>query len=204
MARRRARWLLAIGGGILVWGELVHWRSSRRLVGTAAGGSEAIVVLGYRDAGPDRANAVNRWRVRAGIRSIDPAATTSVLVVCGGTVGGRQSEAALMASYARELGFAGQIVVESKSRSTWENIEYAIPLVASADRIKIVSNSLHAEKARLYLHRQSPELARRLVRASDYRFGEWAALKPVFAAYGLWDLERAGRKPPATGAAGTD
>lgn len=199
--RRPARRAVAIGAGAVLWGELVHWRSSLRLLGMASGPSEAIVVLGYRDAGPDRPNAINRWRVRAAIRSVDPSATSSVLVFCGGTVGGQVSEAALMASYAHELGFAGQIATESESRSTWENIENAIPLVASADRIKIVSNSLHAEKARGYLHRQSPELARRLVRARDYRFGEWAALKPLFAAYGLWDLART-RRTSRTGQAG--
>ena len=189
--RTRAVWPVTFGTGLLLWGELVHWRSSRRLVGVATGGSEAIVVLGYRDTGPSRANAINRWRVRAALRSIDPSAIRSVLVLCGGTVAGQVSEAELMAAYARELGFEGQILCDSESRSTWENITNAVPLIGTVDRIKIVSNSLHAEKARLYLHRQSPELAARLVRAQDYRPGEWTPLKPVPAAYGLWDLARA-------------
>jgi hypothetical protein len=84
------------------------------------------------------------------------------------------------------------VVLEEESRTTWENVAYAVPLIEDADRIKIVSNPLHAEKARLYLHRQCPDLARRLVRAKDYRPGEWAPLKPLFAVYGLRRLVRVG------------
>jgi hypothetical protein len=38
--------LLAAAAVILGWGEAENWRASRRLVGRAAGGSEAVVVLG--------------------------------------------------------------------------------------------------------------------------------------------------------------
>ena len=48
---------------------------------------DAVVVLGYRNRGA-RANYINRYRVRAGLRSLDPAADDSVLVLCGGTVAG--------------------------------------------------------------------------------------------------------------------
>ena len=57
-----------------------------------------------------------------------------------------------------------------------------------ADRIKIVSQPAHALKARAYLRRQRPDLAQRLVRADDYRPGEWLVGKPLLAAYGLWKL----------------
>jgi hypothetical protein len=43
------------------------------------------------------------------------------------------------------------------------------------------------------MRHQCPEVADRLVRGADYRFGEWMALKPVFAAYGLLDLHRSRR-----------
>jgi hypothetical protein len=83
-------------------------------------------------------------------------------------------------------------VLEEESRTTLENVVNAIPLVEDADRVKIVSNPLHAQKARLYLHRERPDLARKLVRAKDYRPGEWAPLKPFFAVYGLRRLTKAG------------
>ncbi len=184
-----------VSGLVILWGEIVHSRASRSLVGADRGGSEAIVVLGYRNPDPHRANWLNRWRVRAALRSIDPRSAESRIVFCGTTRTGRGavSEAALMAAYAVEQrGYRGPVVLEEESRTTWENVAYAIPLVEDADRIKIVSNPLHAEKARLYLHRQRPDLAQRLVRAKDYRPGEWAPLKPLFAVYGLGRLARVG------------
>ncbi|MFD3507851.1 YdcF family protein [Nocardia sp. NPDC058666] len=183
--RKRTRLAIAAGLGVLLWGEWANWRASRRSLGTGNTGSEAVVVLGYRDAGP-RANAMNRWRVRAGLRSMDPMASQTRLVVCGGACAGTRSEASLMAAYAtQECGYDGELVLEESSRSTWENIAFAIPFLKDVDRIKIVSLPTHAEIARQFLADQSPELASRLVRGRDYRFGEWMPLKPVFAVYSI-------------------
>jgi uncharacterized SAM-binding protein YcdF (DUF218 family) len=185
VTRKTAFVLLGI---VLAWGEWENWRASRRLVGPARGGAEAVVVLGYRNRGAT-ANAVNRWRVRAGVRSIDPAAHTSCLVLSGGSTAGPQTEAAVMAAYARTaLAYPGQIVLEEGSRSTWENVTNVLPLIVDADQIKIVSNPMHALKARAYLQLQRPDLASRITRSSDYRLAEWLPLKPLFAAYGRWTL----------------
>lgn len=133
---------------LLGWGELEHWRASRRGLGrgTARSGHRtAVVVLGYRNQG-DRANAVNRWRVRAGLRSLDSDPNASSLLFCGGPTTGSRSEAELMAEYARDYcGYRGRVVLEPESRTTWENVRNAIPLIEDADRIKIVSNSLRGE-----------------------------------------------------------
>ncbi|KAF0845557.1 DUF218 domain-containing protein [Nocardia caishijiensis] len=176
----------------MLWGEWVNRRASRTDVHTDTGGSEAVVVLGYRNAGP-RANAMNRWRVRAGLRSLDPRANRSRLVLCGGACAGPDTEAALLARYARERGYTGELVLEEDSRSTWENIAFARPFLTDVDRIKIVSLPTHAAVARRYLAEQSPELAARLVRGRDYRFGEWMPLKPVIALYGV--AKNLGRAP---------
>ncbi|MEU4707987.1 YdcF family protein [Nocardia salmonicida] len=183
--RKRTRLTVATGVGLMLWGEWANHRASRRGVGPPRSGSEAVVVLGYRNAGP-RANSMNRWRVRAGLRSIDPSATGTRLVLCGGACAGPQTEAALMGRYAVETcGYDGELVLEESSRSTWENIAFAIPYLKDVDRIKIVSLPTHAETARAYLAKQSPELAVRLVPGQEYRFGEWIPLKPVFALYGV-------------------
>jgi uncharacterized SAM-binding protein YcdF (DUF218 family) len=153
------------------------------------GGREAVVVLGYRNRG-ERANYVNRYRMRAGLRSLDPAATESVLVLCGGAVGGDVPEADLMERYARELGYAGPVLLDRGSRSTWENIQNVIPLIEDADTIKVVSSSVHAEKARAYLWRLRPDLASRLRRGEDHRVGEITLVKPAAAVVGLKNLRR--------------
>jgi len=81
-------------------------------------------------------------------------------------------------------------VLEEGSTSTWENVANVLHLIDTADQIKIVSNPMHALKARAYLLRQRPDLADRLTRGNDYRFGEWFPLKPLLAAYGHWTLRR--------------
>jgi uncharacterized SAM-binding protein YcdF (DUF218 family) len=178
----------------LLWSEFEHWRSSRRGMGSQPGRrgtGEAVVVLGFRNRGP-RANAINRWRVRAALRSRQPELGPSRLVLCGGPVGGAVAEAELMACYAREeRGYPGVLITELTSRSTWENVANAIPFIEDADRIKFVSNSLHAEQARVYLRQLRPDLADRLVPAADYRFGELALVKPALTAIGRWRLRQA-------------
>ncbi|MFF7949573.1 YdcF family protein [Streptomyces griseorubiginosus] len=186
---RRATGLATAAVAALAWGEWLNWRWSRVLVGHRAGTSTAVVVLGYRNPGPT-ANLINRWRVRAGLRSVtaDGARETRV-VFSGGENGAGGTEAQLMADYARSaLAFDGTVLLEDRSRTTWENITNVIPLIEDADRIKIVSQPAHALKARAYLRRQRPDLAAKLVRAEDYRLGEWVLVKPLLALYGLRTL----------------
>ncbi len=180
---------MTAGAAVLAWGEWMNWRWSRALVGDREGTAEAVVVLGYRN--PQKsANAVNRQRVRAGIRSVAADRVPSTRVIfTGGATGGAATEARVMADYARRvLAFEGTVVLEEASGTTWENITNVIPLLEDADRIKIASQPAHAFKARAYLRRQRPDLATRLVRAGDYRLGEWTVLKPLLALYGLWSL----------------
>ncbi|WP_030546280.1 YdcF family protein [Streptomyces albus] len=188
---RRRTVLAMAGGATLALSEWLNWRWSRALVGSGEGDSEAVVVLGYRNPRAT-ANLVNRWRVRAGIRSIaaDRARETRLIFSGGATGGGTgATEARLMADYAKSvLRFDGTVILEDKSTTTWENVTNVIPLLEDADRIKIVSQPAHALKARAYLRRQRPDLAERLVRADDYRPGEWMAAKPLLALYGLWKL----------------
>ncbi|MER6262177.1 YdcF family protein [Streptomyces sp900105245] len=187
--RRRTGLAVAAGAAVLAWGEWMNWRWSRALVGDREGTAEAVVVLGYRN--PQKsANAVNRQRVRAGIRSVAADRVPSTRVIfTGGATGGAATEARVMADYARRvLAFEGTVVLEEAGGTAWENITNVIPLLEDADRIKIASQPAHAFKARAYLRRQRPDLAIRLVRAGDYRLGEWTVLKPLLALYGLWSL----------------
>ncbi|MFF5302512.1 YdcF family protein [Streptomyces sp. NPDC013161] len=186
---RRRTGLAMAGAAALAWGEWLNWRWSRVLVGNGEGASEAVVVLGYRNP-QATANVINRWRVRAGIRSIaaDGGRRTRV-IFSGGAPGRGTAEAQLMADYAKSvLEFGGTVLLEDQSATTWENITNVIPLLEDVDRIKIVSQPAHTLKARAYLRRQRPDLAERLVRADDYQPGEWAVVKPLLALYGLWTL----------------
>ncbi|MFJ9553989.1 YdcF family protein [Nocardiopsis sp. NPDC101807] len=190
--------LVMVGALALAWSEWLNWRWSRALLGSGGGTADAVVVLGYRNP-QVRANAVNRWRVRAALRSIPAGgAHATRLVFSGGAVGSGVAEARLMADHAKSLGFDGTVLLEDRSTTTWENVANVIPLIEDAERIAIVSQPAHALKARAYLRRLRPDLAARLVRADDYRPGEWVLVKPLLALYGLWALRRLGndeRKP---------
>ncbi len=181
--------VVGAGAVALAWGEWLNRRWSRALVGSGEGPVEAVVVLGFQNP-QATANFINRWRVRAGIRSIGTDAAQGTRVIfSGGSPNGGVAEAQLMADYAKSvLGFDGTVILEDQSRTTWENITNVIPLLEDVDRIKIVSQPAHALKARAYLRRQRPDLADRLVRADDYRPGEWTLAKPLLALYGLWTL----------------
>ncbi|GAA0966118.1 YdcF family protein [Frigoribacterium faeni] len=186
--------LLGALAAVLAWSDWVHWRAHRR--GPRRRGStpgrQAVVVLGCRNRGA-RANLLNRHRVRVALRSIDPAASETVLVFSGGGVGSDVPEADLLLRHARELGYTGPVELDRTSTTTWQNIENTVPLLRGFDTIAIASNSLHAEKARLYLARQAPDLAARLVGAEDHRPGEILFVKPVAAVRGLVALARARR-----------
>ena len=306
------RFLIA-ASALLAWGELVHWRASRRCLGqgeaakgqafrqarrrshvqaggrasdarqrdigeaggkreagvgeedtVGAGVGKAVVVLGFANRGA-RANFVNRYRVRAGLRSLGTrgrrgaklrplesdglragasrrastvrrespirqssgdvsisesravfadasvarivrpsavsdiaraSAAAEVLVLCGGAVSGPVPEADVMENYARARGYAGPIRLDRESRSTLQNIENAIPLIEDAASVAIVSNSVHALKGRILLRELRPDIADRLVRGADYRFGEQILVKPIAAVAGLADLRALRRRRP--------
>ncbi|WP_302847770.1 YdcF family protein [Curtobacterium sp. MCBA15_016] len=182
----------------------MHCRAARRagqLPRPTEGSAGLVVVLGFGNRGR-RINVVNRWRARIAVRTARSARAVgaSVQILCsGGAVRGAFAEAVLLRDYIeKSLGWDGPVSIESESRSTWENVRNALPWIEAADWVAFASNGLHAEKARVYLGRQRPELAGRLVAADDYRFGEMSLLKPVFAAVGLWKLRAVFHvKPPA-------
>ena len=164
----------------LIWGEIVSARASRRGLRPASPGAPLVVlVLGYGNRG-ERATAVNRYRARAAVRTAT--GPDDVVIASGGSVQGTRAEARILADAIEERGFRGRILVETSSRSTPENIENSIPLLERASQIAVVSNSLHAERARALLRARRPDLAERLVRGEEYRFGEIPVIKAVAAA----------------------
>lgn len=120
---------------------------------------QAVLVLGHADAGP-RAGRINRRRIARGLAALE---ADGVLIVSGGAVAGRRSEARLLADAARDAGYRGPIALEEASRSTWENMANSQALLEPRARIVIVSEPVHAAKARALLAAQRPDLAARLV-----------------------------------------
>jgi len=195
--------VLSVTAAALAWGEWVHWTADRRAARlpveplqlaepSASAPRIAVLVLGFGNPGR-HPNLVNRWRARMAVRTARGAERRggSATIICsGGAVRGTTSEARHLRAAVRRSGWGGPVVLEESSRSTWQNIENTRTALEDFDGIAICSNGLHAEKARVYLARQDEALARRLVRADCYRFGEMTFVKPVFAAVGLRKLRR--------------
>ena len=92
------------------------------------------------------------------------------LVLAGGAVANRHVEAETMAELARELGAPEQdLIIESRARTTWENVGCALPLMTDYDRTLIVSDSLHVYRAKRYACRQNPSLCSRVYAIGGYR-----------------------------------
>ncbi|RUQ96794.1 YdcF family protein [Labedella endophytica] len=177
----------AVLGGIL-WSERVTWRASLDAIPPAgldprARPGDVVLVLGFRSSAHGRVNLIQRWRVRIAARTADP--ETATFVFSGGATRGALSEAALMARFAVERAGIPErnVVLEEESRTTWENIAFSLPFLRDAGSIAVASNTFHARRARRYLATQAPELAARLRRGADYRFGEFLLVKPYLAIY---------------------
>ncbi|MDH6246048.1 uncharacterized SAM-binding protein YcdF (DUF218 family) [Mycobacterium sp. OTB74] len=180
-------------GTVLGWAEWATWRASRELLPAGATdpgqvvADECVLVLG------NPFPVLHRWRVRIAVRSTDP--LRARFIFSGGAVRTPVSEAQIMADYA--VDFMGvpsaNIVLEDQSRTTVENIVNSVPLMLGSPAIKIASDTFHARRARRILHNQSPELARRLVRAHDYVVFERGPLHAVMAGFELYRQRRTRR-----------
>ena len=188
--------MVAAVGAACAGAEWATWRASREFLEHGGTDSrrvvagETVLVLGCPQ------QVLQRWRVRIAVRSTDP--DRARFVFSGGAVRTQAPEARMMADYAvSQLGVpAENVVVEDQSRTTVENIVNSAPLVSDSPAIKIASDTFHARRARRILRRQSPELARRLVRARDYVPFEWGpahAMLLVFESYRSRRARLAGR-----------
>jgi uncharacterized SAM-binding protein YcdF (DUF218 family) len=199
MGRVRTKGVGAIAGSAVVvaaaivgGSEWLHRRATRRYLGTrpdTGAGTHALVVLGYPARADGSPHPLQRWRCRIAARSRTPGA---LVIFSGGAVSGPWVEAEVMAQYARDrLGIPAEAIrTETEAETTWQNIEFTIPLIEHADHISIVSAPMHAARARRYLHAQRPDLAARLTPAADYRFLEAWWLKTPTAAHELAAIAR--------------
>ncbi len=192
------RTVAIVVAGTVGGSEWLHWRASHwfpcPVPSPVEEGTKAIVVLGYPAKADGSTHPLQRWRCRIAARS---ATSGALIVFTGGATRDSWVEAEVMASYARDvLGIpAGTIRTETHAESTWQNIEFTIPLIEHADRIAIVSGPMHAARGRRYLYQQRPDLAARLVPAADYKLFEAWWLKVPTAGHELAAIarRRAGR-----------
>jgi uncharacterized SAM-binding protein YcdF (DUF218 family) len=180
---------VGLAAALIAASELWHRQASRSAPGTDAAavpGPRALIVLGFPSRRHGGLHAIQKWRTEMAVRSL-PGGSPYVLVFTGGrSYGAAVPEAETMAAYARRLGIpADRIRLETEALDTWENMGLALPMAETSGTIMIVSDPLHAARARRYAAAQRPDLAGRLAFADDYRFLERWWLKVPIAVHEL-------------------
>jgi vancomycin permeability regulator SanA len=174
--------------GTIVASEYAHWRSSKWYLpdDPPTSGPCALLVLGFPTRFNGEPHPVQIWRVDLARRAFN-AMGASRVVFSGGPSKGRPAEAETMAAYARRNGIPPDVIeVETAATSTWQNVQFSLPLVRDYARVAFVSDPLHAARARRYLRAQDPDAANRLVSAGEYRLLEHCWLKIAFVAYEMY------------------
>ncbi|WP_228495618.1 YdcF family protein [Microbacterium sp. VKM Ac-2870] len=191
------KWTAAVGAGVLAFGEIQAWRTSRagypRHPATGpTDGADVVLVLGFRSREDGRLNALQAWRTRIAVRSASPDA---LFVFSGGAVRGSEPEAVVMARYAtKRLGVAPDAVaLEPAAQSTRENLSLSLPWLRAARTIRIASNTAHARRARDYLRELDPHLWQRLRPTRDFRPLELGPLRLALTFYDFVARRSAGR-----------
>lgn len=109
------------------------------------------------------AREIQEKRVAAGVEAYTRAGC-GAFVVSGGAVHSDVPEADTMAQLAAERGVPeDKIRREGKSRNTWENVGFSLPLMEGYPRVFVVSDSLHAHRGVEYLCRRAPERCPKLL-----------------------------------------
>ncbi len=144
------------------------------------GNRVGIVVLGYparRDGTP---HAIVRWRVQTAV-DLARRHDADVVVMSGGPTRGDIVEADVMVVLARQLGVDdARLRAERTSMNTWQNVRESARFVRDCDAVLLVSDAMHARRARRYWHAQFPEDVDRVDVARDRTpLTRWWLLVPV-------------------------
>ena len=115
-------------------------------------GRVAVVALGFPSRRGGAPHPLQRWRAGLTARTAEKLGA-SLVVFTGRGRPGSQSEAQVMANLA-DLQTA--TVLEEQSTDTWENVQNARPYVQSFEAVVLVSDPLHASRARQYWMKQEP------------------------------------------------
>ena len=135
-----------VGLALLGLSEVAHARAAGKPIPPCD--RSAVVVLGFPNRRNGGIHPVQRWRVRLALQTF-AAHNGARLVFTGGETRGTKSEAETMADEAVAQGAnRAQIVIEGRATSTWENVYLTMPLVKDFDTVILVSDPIHAARAK--------------------------------------------------------
>ncbi|MBI4425836.1 MAG: YdcF family protein [Elusimicrobia bacterium] len=174
---RRTRLAALAVSVALVAPELAYWVGARACPAPVPSKGCGVLVLGFPARRNGSPHPMQRHRVATAVEVMRRAGCET-MVLSGGNPHSPRVEAAVMADLAREAGVPGdRLILEGGSRDTWENIRESLRFVQGWEAIYLVSDGLHAHRAKRYLCRQRPGLCGRARPAARYRFGELYPLK---------------------------
>lgn len=176
--------ILVLVAAALLLGVLTEAAYRRAAADSGARGSGrcVVLVLGYPSRSDGTPHPVQSFRVATGV-AVYRQHRCGKLVLSGGAVGNEHIEAETMATIARGLGVPEDgMVLERRARNTWENIGCSTPHLRDADRVFVVSDSLHAQRARRYACRQDASRCSSFVAAGDNPPIEFLGWKVLAAA----------------------
>lgn len=160
--------LFGVGVVATAASETIYWRVGQDAGRVPKGASCVVVVLGISGSNAPL-RAIQRWRTRMAVQVAHANRCDRVIFSGTTTRHGAPSEASRMASIGRKMGLEDStIVLEERSRNTWENVEFSRPLIGSAKYVVIASDALHASRARRYWSTQAGDHGTTIVLADSY------------------------------------
>jgi len=148
-----------------------YWLGEHREDDPRGTGNCAVLVLGHPTRADGTPDPIQGFRVEAGVEAFRRNGCEA-LVLSGGAAHNGYVEAETMAELARRSCVPSTaLIVEGKSTTTWENIGCSTPLLRGYDRVLIVSESLHALRAKGYACRQDESLCDRVLAVGP--MGPW-------------------------------
>ena len=117
-----------------------------------------VLVFGWPTKEDGTLHPMQRFRVEAGVATYKQQQCRQI-IFSGGAAQNKHIEGQTMAEYARTLGVQkSAIAVEPNAHTTWENLGCSAAYLETAERVFLVSDSLHAHRAKRYACRQNPSL----------------------------------------------
>jgi vancomycin permeability regulator SanA len=162
----KTRWIEALLTlPIAVLGSEAAYRIARPATQAYPSGNCLVLALGAPSRADGTASALQRFRVKAAVEILRQRRCRGLLL-SGGAVRNERIEAVTMASLAQTLGVpADQLGIEPTARNTWQNVGCLHSRLLKAERVFVVSDSLHAQRAVRYACRQDARLCGRVLNA---------------------------------------
>jgi uncharacterized SAM-binding protein YcdF (DUF218 family) len=166
IAKMKNRWIGALLTlPIAVLGSEAAYRIAQPSTRPLPSGNCLVLALGAPSRPDGTASALQSFRVEAAVATLRQRRCRGLLLT-GGAVRNDRIEAVTMANLAKTLGVhADQMVIEPSARNTWENMGCLHGWLRRAERVFVVSDTLHAQRAVRYACRQDSRLCGTVVSA---------------------------------------